>query len=297
MSRIRFQSKANGLLTLRGKWMKAIVIMLLMALLVFGFNEIDLAYRTATNTPEFLTDGSLNLSAASFVIEAVVTLLLLLFVPPLFTGQADWYWALSGTQNKSIGDVFGWFGSFRLYSKSVWLAFNLFIRYLFWTILTCGVPVGMVAAAWYFFPPNFTALAAGDTSATLDYNTTVFVMLSGIASTLLIFALVLLCYILMRYFLAVFLLVEDSNRSVKEVIRTSRAYSKGKRGEMTVFVFSFVLWFVSLLLWFPALFVVPYFNASASVYAKHLIYTGRAAEKKPDVSVPAGEEGEKTKDA
>jgi len=47
MSRIRFQSKANGLMTLRGKWLKAIIIFMLMVLLVLGFNEIDQSYRAA----------------------------------------------------------------------------------------------------------------------------------------------------------------------------------------------------------------------------------------------------------
>jgi hypothetical protein len=42
---------------------------------------------------------------------------------------------------------------------------------------------------------------------------------------------------------------------------------------------SFALWFVSLFLWLPALFVLPYFNASASVYAKHIIFTRRAKDK------------------
>jgi uncharacterized membrane protein len=277
MSRIRFQSKANGLMTLRGKWLKAIIIFMLMVLLVLGFNEIDQSYRAAFGSPQFLSDGSLNISQASLIIEAVFAFVVLLFLPPLFTGQTEWYWGLTEAKKKGIGDVFGWFGSFKLYIKSVGLAFNIFVRCLLWAILTCSVPVGILWADFYYFPPNFS-LAALNAQA-VDYNTTVFCMLAAFAGLLLLGALFLLCLIIMRYFLAVFLMVEDNRRSVREVVRTSLSYSKGQRWGMLVFCMSFALWFVSLFLWLPALFVLPYFNASASVYAKHIIFTRRAKDK------------------
>lgn len=273
MSRVRFQSKANGLVLLKGKWLKADAILILIALMLLGITLLEIAYRSAAGVPFQNTDGSININMASWIIELVFTLILLLFIPPLITGQAQWYWSLSDPAPKGIGEVFGWFGSLKLYIKSVGVALGIFIRGLLWAVLTCGIPVGVIAAAFYYFPP------ASSTDQLIDSNKVIFYMLMVVGVTLLIGGLFLLCFIMMRYFLAVYLIAEDSSRGVHEVIKTSRRYTKGQRWELMKFCLTFILWFLQLYFIIPAFFVLPYFNSSTAVFAKHLIYAQRARER------------------
>lgn len=271
MSRLRFQAKANGLMIMKGKWLRAIVILLLIILLISGFLALESAYRSACGVPLENSNGSYNISSMSLIIETVFALLVLLFVPPIIMGQAEWYWSLTDLNAKGIGEVFGWFGSLRLYFKSVALALLIFVRFLFWAILTCVLPAAMIAAGYYYFYPENIKV--------ITLNTFYFVMLVIFGSVLLLSGILLLCFIMMRYFLCVFLLVEDNKRNLREVIKTSLRYTKKFRWEIYKFFLSFIFWFISCYFILPMFFVIPYFNASSSVLAKHIIYTRRAIEK------------------
>lgn len=273
MSRIRFQSKANGMLSLRRKWLKAMAIMLLITVLILGFGSLEMAYRAACGVPVLNDNGSYNISPASLIIEAVFTLLVLLFIPPLITGQTEWYWHLTEGEGKGIGEVFGWFGSLRLYFRSVLLALNLFVRFALWFVATCAVPVGLMVAVYYYFPPKL------DTIGVYDSTTLMFGFLMFFCILLLLCCVFLLCFIMMRYFLAVFLLVEDDSRKIRETVRLSVQYSRRLRWEMLKFQLSFLPWLIFCYFVLPALFVLPYYFASSAVFAKHIIYSQRAREK------------------
>ena len=273
MSRIRFQSKANGLMSLRGKWLKAVAILLLITLLLMGFEALDMAYRTACGVPILNTDGSYNLTTASIIIEAVFTLLVLFFLPPLIIGQSEWYWGLTEAKGKGIGEVFGWFGSLKLYFKSVLMSLNIFLRLLLWLFITCSVPIGIIFADYYFYPPS-----ALDGSA-IDSKTVIFFIILALAVMLLLYCVFLLSLIMMRYLLAVYLIVEDDTRKVREAVKISLRYSRGLRWEMLKFNLTFLPWLLICYFLFPAFFVLPYFFASSSIFAKHIIYSQRAKEK------------------
>jgi uncharacterized membrane protein len=278
MSRIRFQSKANGLLLLRGRWLKAMAILLLIMLLLLGFSALEDAYRTFSGVPFQQSDGSFTL--ASLLIEIVFTLLVLLFIPPLIAGQAEWYWSLTDVKPKGVGEVFGWFGSFKLYLKSVGVALNIFFRFLFWAILTCTAPIAMIVAAYYYYyPPKFLS------DYIMNNDAMMYCIIMTFGVVLLLAAVFLLCFISMKYFLAVFLMVEDSSRGVREIVKTSLRYTKGQRWELMKFCLTYLFWFIQLIFIFPALFVLPYFNSSSTVLAKHIIYSQRAMEKTDKVKI------------
>lgn len=278
-SRIRFLAKANALKLLKGRWLKADAILILIGLLTIGFTALEIAYRTAFSVPMWNAEGSLNTAPASFIITGVFTLLLLLFLPPLIIAQAEWYWKLSGGVQQGIGEVFGWFGSFRLFLRSVSFGIQLFIRCLLWTLLTCTVPVGLIAAAWIFFPSSL--------SFPIDMNYIPFSLLAGTGTILLLFAVFGLGYLVMRYFLAVFLLVEDGSRGIRECMRMSVRYSKGRRWELYKFCLTYLPWAIACYFVLPALIALPYFNAASTVLAKHVIYTRRAEEGKPGAGAAA----------
>lgn len=273
MSRIRRQSKTNGLVLLRGRWLQADVILLLTALMVFGVTMLETAVRKMIGAPMQDSSGMFDLSAASWITSGVFSVVTLLVVTPVFAGQTQWYWSLSERAPLGVGDVFAWFGSLRMYLKSIGVAADIFIRSLLWGALTCGAPAAMIAAAYYFFPEGSVS------TQMLDSDRIVFVMLVGIGGVLLVGGIFLLCFIMMRYFLAFFLLAEDNSRPVREIVRESVRYTRGQRWELLKFCLSFILWFIQIYFILPALFVLPYFGSASAMYAKHIIYSQRAKER------------------
>ena len=269
MSRIRYQSKENGRAILKDNWAKAIAIFMILTTMVVGISVLESRYRQVFGIPQEDSRGLLSMSLPSLIISAVFSVLMVLFTQPLNMGQKEWYWQLSGHQEVHVGDVFGWFGSLRLYLKSLWLWLNIYVRYLLWAVAFCAVPYAMVYVSAYGLFRHSTQpvlLATG--------------MLLMILGLLLLFAAIfLLVYILMRYMLASYLMVEDNTRKVGAVIRDSVRYSRNYRGEMFRFYLSFIPWAMLCILIVPLFYVVPYFNASLSVFARHLIFSQRAKEK------------------
>jgi uncharacterized membrane protein len=155
------------------------------------------------------------------------------------------------------------------------VAADVFMRCLGWGALCCGVPAALIWAAYNYFPDGAAAFGSPKSFwATPDDM--LFMMLLVIGTALLIGGILLMCYIVMRYFLVVFLLAEDSTRPVRAIVRESVSFTKGQRWEILKFCLSFILWFMTLYFIIPAFFVLPYFNSASAIFAKHLIYAQRA---------------------
>lgn len=268
MSRIRFQSKLNGRRILAGNWSRAVLITFLMLLMVGGFILLEQSVRQVLHVPQMLGKGLLaqpNTSTSSLVISIVFALALFFFITPLKNGQAEWYWNLMDQKDTSVGDVFGWYGSFSLYGKSILLQLHILWRMLLWGIPVYAAPGALLAVYLWVLGGANTLLA----SAVLALSMLLFFCAS------IVWALLSL-----RYYPAVYLLVEDSTRKTNACVRTAARYSKGYFWEIFKFQISFLLWWLLCYLIFPAFYVMPYYNASSAVFARHIIYTQRAKERK-----------------
>lgn len=274
MSSLRSKSKLNGLYALKGSWFKAMVIFCILALLSFGLSELDDAYRNVFNVVLVLPDGSVNTGLRSLIIEAVFSVISFVVMFPLVLGMLEWYWSLTdGSGNKKgVGDIFGWYGSGRLYLKSLLLGLDIGVRSLLWGLLTCGLPLVLLGAAHYY--------SAGiDLNANLSGAEVQNVLIAGIlvifGFLLLIGGALLFLYLASRYVLACFLMVEDNSRGVNEVVRDSIKYTRSYRWEITKFQLSYLGWAILCIAVIPLLYVVPYYTSSLSMLAKHMIYSQR----------------------
>ena len=78
--------------------------------------------------------------------------------------------------------------------------------------------------------------------------------------------------ILIRYFAAPILMINDPSISPNEALDLSVIITKNANGKTSAFVFSFAGWvLLSVIFYLPLLFVVPYFLASYSVFCRFLI--------------------------
>ncbi|MFT9078258.1 DUF975 family protein [Ethanoligenens sp.] len=267
MSRIRFQSKLNGRRMLTGNWMRAIIITFLLLLLLGGVTLLEQSVRKVVNVPETVGSGVdtfVNTSPVSMLISGIFVVVLFLFTAPLKNGQAEWYWKLVDRKETPIGDVFGWYGSFRLYGKSILLGLHILWRMVLWAIPVYAAPGALL---------TIYALLLGGAD-TLLAN-----LLLVLGLVLFVFASLVIVAVSLRYFPARYLLVEDSKRTANDCVRTAARYSKGFRWEIIKFQLSFLLWWLLCYLIFPAFYVMPYYNASSAVFARHIIFTQRAKER------------------
>ncbi len=280
MSQIRTKAKLNGLMALKGSWIKAIIALSIIALLNFGISKLDDAYRLFFNIPILTANELLNTNMMSFIIEAVFTVISFFVMVPLVFGMFEWYWNLTGSKHSGIGDVFAWYGSLKLYVKSLLLYLDVFVRCLLWAILTCGLPVALIAFSYY----SISGINLQSAVLTPNQIQTIlisgFILLAGLV--LFIGGFLLLLYITTRYILAFFLILEDNTRKVNAVVKDSIKFSRKYRWEITKFYLSYIGWALLCVALLPVLYVVPYFCSSLTILAKHIIYSERKHENNDD---------------
>ncbi|MDR3645539.1 MAG: hypothetical protein P4M02_10740 [Clostridia bacterium] len=291
---LRYQIKLNARLILKKKWFKAWALILIIYFLCLGVSALEIGFCNAIGIKE--QTATLDMSTVNFKaiakaymtyfhqvinilpVNAVFSAITFLLVAPLLAGMIEWYWRLTDNKPQGIGDIFAWFGSFRLYIKSLWLFLNLLLRMLPWALLTFFLPLCSMLYGFYIYGESSTL------------QTMISLLFIGLGELLLIGGAFLFAYIFSRYFLAVFIFSEDSTRKVNECVKESVRISRKIRGEIFKFNLSFLGWFILLFLAsyaldvlsiLPALFVVPYFLASCAVFSKYLIFADRV-KGKPD---------------
>lgn len=262
---------------LEKNWLKAIVIFLIIVFLSIAISSLETAYQKALNFPEtfdFENKTIPQLEAAlpyflktTFLLSVIFTLISFVLTTPLSLGQTEWYWRLTKQKPQGVEGIFAWFGSIRLFAKSLWLRINIMLRLLPWFLLTVGIPYCLL----------FVSMLLTDAKSSFIVEFAVLFLI--FAQILLIGGLLLFLYIATRYFLAPYLLVEDNSRKVNRCVKDSVKYTNGQRGDIYAFWFSFAGWFILCLFVLPILYVLPYFNAASAIYAKFIIYSERLKDK------------------
>ena len=279
MTETRIRVKQNARLILKNNWSKAIMILLIINLLAIAISALEYAYSNAFQIKSVYDFQNLSVTLNEVYISTgvtfVFTILTLLLTTPLKLGQAEWYWKLTERKPQGVEGIFEWFGSLRLYAKSLWLNIYIGIRALPWVLLTIGIPLSIIYGSLYVFTSN-------PKNTQIDLLCSL-LMILGFG--LLICGIILYFFIMTRYFLANYLLVEDNKRKVTECVRNSIKYSKGKRSEIFIFQLSFIAWGflcivgIFILVGTPLLlFVMPYYYSSCAVYAKYIIFSARAPQ-------------------
>ncbi len=285
------QIKNGGKWSLKGSWAPVIEALLITGgvMLLFSLAE-EILYMAMGLTgfvdimasPDNNFDNPINVRTTAVIITGSVALCSFLVLRPLQQGLTRWFYRLSAGESAPVLSIFDYFGAGRSYGKSLWLAFQLGLRTLLWSVLFY-LPVLALAAGLSLFPYQQSSL-----------NTLIFY--TGIFVTVLL-AVILSVYFWafqQRYFLAPYLLAEDGGQKVSRIIKQSVKASKGRRGEILRLQLSFIGWFLLSVLLFPLLYTLPYYRASLSVYARYLIERQQRMEAAavPAYGATAGQQAE-----
>ncbi len=262
--------KRNGKRCLYNNWGKAIAIVLLMLAVSLLFTIVELIIGMVFGAPQMVDTGNdgywlnnlPNTSLLSIALTSIIAVGSFLINTPLKLGITRWYYELSEGESPEILSIFNCFSS-RQYFRSLSLQIHILGRKILWAILYFALPTAVLGASVW-------ALDYGPLYMNLD-------MCYVIGSMGLLFALLLTLFFglfyaiaMQKYFLARYY-VTNENLGVWAALKKSRHASRSKRGELLLFKLSFLPWFLSCALVLPCLFVQPYYEISAMLYARVLM--------------------------
>ncbi len=264
--------KQNSKLAMKGNWGKATAIVLILTGIALFFRTIEYIIALAANIPTFLDvagtslnflDDQINIQIPSIILTASITLLTFLTLIPLGVGLCRWFYLIAEGKKPEVLDLFYFFSSVKLFFRSIWLAVQIGVCMLLWTVLFLLPSSALITIGSISLHRN-----AVGTGRLLAYGSIV------LGTIIAFFAAVMLLAVSNRYLLAPYLIGGESKLSAYRAVKTSIRYMHGSCFSMLWFQISFVLWFALCIFVLPALYVLPYFCSAQAIYAKYLIVSG-----------------------
>ena len=268
--KLRKLVKQNGKRCLYNNWGKAIAIVLLMLAVSLLFTIVELIIGMVFGTPQMVDAGNdgywlnnlPNTSLLSIALTAIIAVGAFLVTAPLKLGITRWYYELSEGDSPEILSIFNCFSS-RQYFRALSLQIHILGRMILWALLYFALPIVVLGASLW-------VLDYGPYYMNLDMCYVIGSM--GLMFTVLLtvffgffYAVAMQKFFLARYY------VTNENLGVWEALKKSRHATKGKRGEILLFRLSFLPWFLSCALVLPCLYVQPYYEISAMLFARVMI--------------------------
>lgn len=251
------QSAKNSL---KGKWDIAIAIgSLFIAVLCIGALTISVLssfFAGFSNT------------SVGVILSAIIVVGLWQFLGvPLLYGSLRWAWYTSLGENVPFYEVFYYFEDGYSYIRSISLGFRIFVRFIL-ILIVCFAPYAVISI-----------ICAPGLYNLFNLSMPYFVSsLWALGNVLRLFGAILSFFLLIRYFSAPLILINDKNISPQEALELSVVISKYSNGRTLLFLSSFFLWFILSGLMLPLLYIVPYFLVAYAAESKALIdnYNGIA---------------------
>lgn len=245
--------KTNAKTSLENKWSGAIGIGAII-LSIFCLHIVLLQLILIPITAMF------NEFTSTFVVIALTVVSAQLFGMPVLYGALRWFWFTSSDADVPVSEVFCYFSSGKEYLRALSLSFRIFMR--------------STAVLFFCFLPSLVVVAISSPTTYNILNAPMPYWASSIwalGNTLTLFGVVLSFLLLLRYFAAPILMINDPSITPHEALDLSVIITKNANGKTFSFVFSFFGWALLSLLYLPILFTLPYFLSSYSVFCRFLI--------------------------
>ena len=245
--------KTEARLSLKDKWPKAIG---LGALVISAFCLIyvffSMLYIMFSHTLGNVWGIILSLIPAFFIWQ--------FFGVPLLYGVLRWFWFTITGEDVPVNEAFFYFSRTKEYIRSISLGFRIFCRIVA-ILFVCFFPSGIISV-----------LCRPTVYDMLNFTMPFFVSsLWSLGNVLTLFGTILSTILLLRYFAAPILMINDNNISPQEALHLSSIISKQVNGKTFAFLLSFFGWAILSLLVIPLIYILPFFMASYAIYCKHLI--------------------------
>lgn len=246
--------KANTKTALHEKWPQVIGIgAILLSVLAIHFVLISIVATLLT--------GFVGELWATIIGLAVGLLVCQFFGMPLIYGALRWFWFTVGDADVPLCEIFCYFSRGGEYLRALSLSFRVFVRIV--TILfLCFLPSLIVLAVRH--PYTYDLL-----NFSMPYWAS---SIWALGNVLTAFGTVLSAILLLRYFAAPILVINNPSITPQEALHLSVILSKNANGRTLGFILSFIGWGLLSLLAVPLLFTLPYFLGCYCVYCRFLIH-------------------------
>ncbi len=211
-------------------------------------------------TLTFLAGSLLASVLPSVAVSVLFCALLIFLICPLFLGLLRLFKNLILEYKTDPLEIFVYFAAFPAYKRAIRLILELFARFIFYGVIAL-IPAGIIKliTSDLFFRILNTDIPLW--SASLN---TLLSFLIGMAA-LSVFILML------RFYLAPFLLVADDDMTVGEAIHMSTILSRRSSSELWSLAFSFLgIFFINLFM-IPLIFTLPYILCALTVHSRYAI--------------------------
>lgn len=245
--------KQNAKNNLKGKWSEAFAITGVLLALYYINVIVD---EVALNILSFLVSEIW----VTFIIIGITLLFGQLLIAPLLYGILRWFWFSTEQNRVSLNEIFCYFSSLKMYLKAFSLSFRIFLRVIF-VLLICFLPAFIVILI--SSPTTYEVIGSS-----MPYWATYVWLLGNVLS---VFGVIMSVIMLLRYFAAPILMINDNQITPQEALHLSIIISKTSNGQTFYFICSFIGWFLLSLLLIPLFFTVPYFFSSYCEYCRYLI--------------------------
>lgn len=245
--------KTNAKLALKDHWPVALGIGAII-LSVYCLNTVIMQIALT------LFETLVNEIWLTVIALGVMVLFCQFFFAPLLYGALRWFWFVSKENDVSVIEIFYYFSSLKLYLRALSLSIRIFTR-IIGVLFICFLPAFIVGAV--SSPTTYEIIG----SEMPSWATYVWLLFNVLA----VFGVIMSFIMLLRYFAAPVLMINDGNISPQEALHLSVIISKNANGKTFSFVMSFFAWGLLSLLYIPMIFTLPYFICSYAIYCKSLI--------------------------
>lgn len=245
--------KTNAKTSLQNKWPQALGIGAIV-LSIFCLYVILLQLISIPITAIF------NEQVAFFIAIAIVVITAQLFAMPLLYGALRWFWFTSADADVKFNEIFCYFSNGKEYLRAFSLSFRIFLR--------------SSAILFFCFLPSLFIVAISSPTTYSMFNASMPYWASSVwalGNTLTIFGVIMSFVLLLRYFAAPILMINDPSITPHEALDLSVVITKNANGKTFSLVLSFFGWYLLSNLFVPIIFTAPYFLASYAVYCRFLI--------------------------
>lgn len=245
--------KTNAKTSLSNKWPQALGIGAILL-------SVFCLYVVLLNLISFPISILFGEYSTLFAMIAFTVVLSQFFAMPLLYGVLRWFWFTSADYDVPVSEIFCYFANGKEYLRAFSLSFRIFMRSSF-ILFICFLPSLIIVA-----------ISSPTTYDMLDTDMPYWASsVWALGNTLTIVGIIMSFVLLLRYFAAPILMINDPSITPHEALDLSTIITKNANGKTLAFVASFAGWFALSLFYIPTIFVLPYFLASYSVYCRFLI--------------------------
>ncbi len=251
--------------SLKHRWAEAIAV----SLVLLATSLLNTVMQTALQiifkvdtvwSPVSPTNVPINSIIASIGITLFSAVFTLIVMLPLLFGVMRWFWLMTGGGDPSVGEIFHYFSSGRQFFKALGISVSIFWRLILGAVL-CFLPYAIIAI-----------LTNSDFYSLLGISMPpIMSSLYSLATILEALGFFLLLLWISGYAMFYTALFSEPELSARQTVKLTVTLSKTQRMRFVGFFFTFFGWvMLSLLLFLPMLYFLPFFMASLSIYGREV---------------------------